>query len=72
MRISEIALYLLGVVDEGFSKRLVEMAKFRNRLVHAYWDLDKETVYQILQSCAVDFQLFQENTIDFLNKHTHG
>jgi hypothetical protein len=25
-----------------------------------------------LQSCAVDFQLFQENTIDFLNKHTHG
>jgi uncharacterized protein YutE (UPF0331/DUF86 family) len=65
-------LYLLGVVDEGFSKRLVEMAKFRNRLVHAYWDLDKETVYQILQSCAVDFQLFQENTIDFLNKHTHG
>lgn len=65
-------LYLLGVVDEGFSKRLVEMAKFRNRLVHAYWDLDKETVYQILQSCAVDFKLFQENTIDFLNKHTHG
>jgi len=65
-------LYHLGVVDEVFSKRLVEMAKFRNRLVHAYWDLDKETVYQILQSCAVDFQLFQENTIDFLNKHTCG
>ena len=66
------ALYHLGVVNEAFSKRLVGMAKFRNRLVHAYWDLDAGTVYQILQSCPVDFELFQENTIDFLNKHTHG
>jgi len=66
------ALHHLGVVDEAFCKRLVEMVKFRNRLVHAYWDLDQEAVYQILQSCPVDFQLFQENTIDFLNKHARG
>jgi uncharacterized protein YutE (UPF0331/DUF86 family) len=65
------ALHHLGVVDEGFSKRLIEMAKFRNRLVHAYWDLEKETVYQILQNCAVDFQLFQENIVEYLNKHAH-
>lgn len=63
------ALQRLGVVDEGFSRRLVEMAKFRNRLVHAYLDLDKETVYQILQNCPGDFQLFQESIVQFLKKH---
>ncbi len=63
------ALQRLGVVDEGFSRRLVEMAKFRNRLVHAYLDLDKETVYQILQNCPGDFQLFQESIVEFLKKH---
>lgn len=61
------SLYRLGVVDEAFSKRLVDMAKFRNRLVHIYWDVDKEAVYQILQNCIEDFQLFQENTVSFLN-----
>jgi uncharacterized protein YutE (UPF0331/DUF86 family) len=65
------ALHHLGVVDEDFSKRLVQMAKFRNRLVHAYWDLEKEAVYQILQDCAVDFQIFQESVVGFLNKQAH-
>jgi uncharacterized protein YutE (UPF0331/DUF86 family) len=62
------SLYQLGVVDEMFSLRLVEMAKFRNRLVHAYWDLDKETVYQILQNCTNDFKLFQEKIVAFLSR----
>jgi uncharacterized protein YutE (UPF0331/DUF86 family) len=30
------ALHHLDAVDGEFSRRLVEMAKFRNRLVHAY------------------------------------
>ncbi len=66
------ALHQIGAVDEEFSLRLVEMANFRNRLVHAYWDLDKEAVYQILQNCVDDFQFFQEKTIAFLNKAPRG
>jgi uncharacterized protein YutE (UPF0331/DUF86 family) len=66
------ALHQLGVVDEGFSQRLVEMAKFRNRLVHAYWDIDPEAVYEILQSCTGDFQLFQRKAVEFLNTHATG
>jgi uncharacterized protein YutE (UPF0331/DUF86 family) len=62
------ALHQVGVVEEEFSLRLVEMAKFRNRLVHAYWDLDNEAVYRILQDCTDDFQLFQEETVAFFNK----
>lgn len=61
------SLFRLGVVDESFLKRLVDMAKFRNRLVHAYWDLDKEAVHQIMQNCIEDFKLFQDNTVAFLN-----
>ena len=36
------------------------MAKFRNRLVHLYWELETETVYQIIQENVDDFKLFQE------------
>jgi uncharacterized protein YutE (UPF0331/DUF86 family) len=64
------ALHQLGVVDEEFSRRLIEMAKFRNRLVHAYWDLNPEAVYEILQRCTGDFQLFQKKTVEFLNTNS--
>jgi uncharacterized protein YutE (UPF0331/DUF86 family) len=66
------ALHQVGVVDEEFSQRLVEMARFRNRLVHAYWDISPEAVYEILQRCTGDFQLFQKKAVEFLNTHSIG
>jgi uncharacterized protein YutE (UPF0331/DUF86 family) len=47
-----------GVVDEMFATRLRAMAKFRNRLVHIYWEVDDETLYDILQSNLEDFGQF--------------
>jgi uncharacterized protein YutE (UPF0331/DUF86 family) len=29
-----------GILDEEFATKLVSMARFRNRLVHLYWDVD--------------------------------
>jgi uncharacterized protein YutE (UPF0331/DUF86 family) len=57
----------LGVIEDEFSERLVNMAKFRNRLVHLYWELDLETMYQFLQSNLNDFKRFQKCVIDFMN-----
>jgi uncharacterized protein YutE (UPF0331/DUF86 family) len=57
-------------MDERILDHLVEMAKFRNRLVHAYWDLDKEAVYEFLQRSTEDLQLFQKKTIEFLNTNS--
>lgn len=59
----------LGVVDRDFASRLMEMARFRNRLVHLYWELEPETVYDILQKRLEDFVAFRDKVTDFLNAH---
>ena len=58
----------LKIIDLEFSNRLVEMAKFRNRLVHLYWDLDPEATYRILHENIDDLKKFQDVVVDFLNK----
>jgi uncharacterized protein YutE (UPF0331/DUF86 family) len=58
----------LRIIDREFSDRLVKMAKFRNRLVHLYWDLDAEMTYRILQENISDLKRFQDDVVDFLNK----
>ena len=62
-------MYRLGVVEADFLERLVQMAQFRNRLVHLYWEIDRETVYEFLQDNLDDFKLFQKNVVDFLNRN---
>ena len=40
------AMQEIGVVDAIFAARLIQMAKFRNRLVHMYWEIDREQLYK--------------------------
>jgi len=58
-----VELNRLGFIDNDFSERLIKMAKFRNRLVHLYWELDTETVYNIIHANVDDFKLFQEKIV---------
>lgn len=60
----------LGIVDEKFTERLVRMAKFRNVLVHLYWEIDRKEIYRMLQKNLEDFVLFQRCVVDFLKKHS--
>ncbi len=55
-----IQLKKIEVIDSSFCDRLVKMAKFRNRLVHLYWEIDKNRLYEILQENLEDFRTFQE------------
>lgn len=50
----------VGLFSEEFVEKLVEMAKFRNRLVHIYWDVDDEVVYEVLQEDIQDIEEFIE------------
>ncbi len=59
----------LGVVDTDFLQRLINMARFRNRPVHLYWEIDREAVHGFLQNNLDDFKLFQKNVVDFLNQN---
>ena len=56
----------LGVIDGTFCERLIKMAKFRNRLVHLYWEIERQMIYRIIQDNLDDFKLFQEKVVVFL------
>lgn len=62
-------MFRLGIVEDDFKERLIKMARFRNRLVHLYWEIDPETVYQLLQDNLDDFKVFQEKVVAYLNKN---
>ena len=59
----------LGVIDDDFGQRLVKMAKFRNRLVHMYWEIDAETLYRFINNDLEDFKLFEQSVVEYLNKN---
>jgi uncharacterized protein YutE (UPF0331/DUF86 family) len=61
-----IQLKNLGVIDKVFCDRLVKMAKFRNRLVHLYWEIEKDKLYEIIQDNSEDFSIFQQNILAYL------
>ena len=61
-----VIMWQLKIIDKSFSERLVKMAKFRNRLVHLYWDLDAETTYRILQENINDLKKFQDAVVKFI------
>jgi uncharacterized protein YutE (UPF0331/DUF86 family) len=57
-----------NVIEEDLSRRLMEMAKFRNRLVHIYWEVDDEVVYSIIKEDIKDVEEFLASYTEFLRK----
>jgi uncharacterized protein YutE (UPF0331/DUF86 family) len=47
-----------GFCPEALHESLRAMARFRNRLVHLYWDVDGELLYGYLQERLDDFDRF--------------
>lgn len=48
-----------GIVPKDFAdQRLVEMAKYRNRLIHFYAQVTSEELYEIIQKDLGDFDIF--------------
>lgn len=46
------------ILDEAFAFELSKMARFRNRLVHLYWDVDINEVWKIIQTRLDDFEKY--------------
>ena len=55
-----------GALDVSFSNELINMAKFRNRLVHLYWEVDDQQLYEILQDRLDDFKRLLDSIAEFL------
>ncbi len=47
-----------GAFDERFTSSLIQMVRFRNRLVHIYWDIDDAELYRIIQTNLQDIRQF--------------
>ena len=56
----------VGALDAKFAEELVKMAKFRNRLVHLYWEVDDQQLYGMIQERLGDFKDFLDSISSFL------
>ena len=57
-----------GILEEKFADELEKMARFRNRLVHIYWEVDDEVIYDILNENIEDLDRFVQDITKFLNE----
>lgn len=56
------------IVSPDFAKENIEMARFRNLIIHAYEEIDLNKVYQNLQKAPEIFRKFAKSYQKFLDK----
>ncbi|QNB47805.1 DUF86 domain-containing protein [Thermanaerosceptrum fracticalcis] len=56
-------------ITQGLEPAMTEMTKFRNRLVHVYWDISPEVVYDIIHNYLKDVDLFLKQVALYINKN---
>ena len=61
-----ILLHECGVISAELAERLGNMARFRNMLVHIYWEIDDEKIFDILTSDLIDFDTYIKEVVHFL------
>jgi len=59
-------LHECGVISAELAERLGNMARFRNMLVHIYWEIDDERIFDILTTDLVDFDSYIKEIVHFL------
>ena len=57
-----------GIIDGDICKTMVQIAKFRNVIVHHYDRVDAEIVVGILRKRLVDFEKYKNAIINWLKK----
>ncbi len=54
------------IIPDELKETLILMTRFRNRIVHLYWDIDDEFVKKIIEENLDDFYLFQNAIKSYL------
>lgn len=55
-----------NLIDRALADKLSQMARFRNRLVHLYWDIDYGQVYDMIQHDIKDLKEFSNQVLQLL------
>jgi len=59
-------------LPDDFLPALRQMTSFRNRVVHLYWDVDDQIVYQTTQNNLADLDRFAQLIADYLARESSG
>ncbi|MCX5846424.1 MAG: DUF86 domain-containing protein [Deltaproteobacteria bacterium] len=57
-----------GVLPYVFAEKLIPMVKFRNRLVHLYFEINKEELYNIIQTNLHDIEEFVQYIVNYIEE----
>jgi uncharacterized protein YutE (UPF0331/DUF86 family) len=63
-----LELAKLSAIPQDFVPTMLQMVKFRNRLVHIYWDIDTKQLYEILKKGLDDIEKFKDIIIIYLKQ----
>ncbi len=61
-----------GVISPEFSRSIIGMAGYRNRLVHGYAYITSEEIFDLIQTKLDDFALFCAAIIRFMEKEAES
>jgi len=56
----------VGIIPSDLSEKLQKMARFRNLLVHMYWKVDYNTLYEMIQNNLNDLRQFSKAIVALL------
>lgn len=57
----------LKILSDEFTERLKRMVKFRNLLVHIYWQVDNRKVFQIIKNDIRDIEIYLKEISKFIH-----
>jgi uncharacterized protein YutE (UPF0331/DUF86 family) len=63
-----VKLGKLNVYSDEDALNLVNMARFRNKLVHGYWEIDPKMIFEILHNSLKDIKWYMDNVTTYLNR----
>lgn len=61
-----------GIVERDYSRILIKMAGYRNRMVHLYHEITSEEIYHILKEHLSDIERFVSEIARFLEDYNMG
>lgn len=63
-----IILSEANILSKRLAEKLANMAKFRNLLVHIYWQVDNEKIYEFINKDLKDLEYFLSELKDYIGE----